>query len=392
MGHEVFYVSGGNLYRAANGNSKRIPCGAIDNYRQTVMEIHKKNEWKTQGSGAHFMGAAVPRLEERDINTSVEAVVSTSDERLIYASTLETDCAIYAKSLRNPEDAEEYITRLVNTRIYYMDYDPAGKMIVVSASEGYFEKHLALCGEEKANYRMITEGDCVDITPSFSHKDNNIIYFSSAGFYIDRNRGGAKYSSYALCMYDLSLNELCEVLSEEKYDYIYPQQAADGKLYCIRRVKQTSGGSGQSLLDIILAPFRFLRAVFGWANLFSQRYSGESLIKGKGGPNPAKDREKSEREIFIEDNLINVEKTIKENRLAGEKYPGIAPKSWELVSVGADGSVEVIKRGVLNYTFDNDGLLVYSNGRYILRDQPEGEEIICEAEIAKSLCLGTWGN
>ena len=383
---DVFYISDGKLFKAANGAGKRIACGAVDSYRQTIMEINRKKEWKTQGAGANFMGVAMPRIEERDINVSVEAIVTTSDERLIYAATLETDCAIYTKNLKNPDDVDIYITRLVNTRIYHMDYDPADKLIVVSASDGYIEKHLALCGEEKANYRMITEGDCVDITPSFSRKDNKMIYFSSAGFYVDKKKG-AIYSNYAICSFDLILNELNDVFSDEKYDFIYPRQMADGKLYCIRRPRQQSGNNGISLLDIVLAPFRFLRAVFGWANFFSQRYTGESLTKGKSGPNPAKNMEKSEREVFIEDNLINAEKTFKENSLAGEKYPGIAPKNWELVSLGTDGSVEVIKRGVLNYTFDSNGLLIYSNGKYILRQQPDGDEIISEAGVAKSLCI-----
>ena len=384
---EVFYVSDGKLHSAADGDSKRIPCGAVDNYRQTVMKIHKKNEWKTQGAGAHFMGRSTQRLEEGDINVSVEAVSSAGVDKLIYASTLEADCAIYAKNPKDLDAAEVYIARLVDTRIYHMDYDPVAKLIVVSASDGYLEKHIALCNEDTGSYRLVTEGDCVDITPSFSLEDSNIVFFSSAGFYIDRNRGGAKYSSYAICTYDIALNELCEVLSDEKFDFIYPRQVADGRLYCIRRPKQQSDGGGASLLDVLLAPFRFLRAVFGWANFFSQRYSGESLVKGNKGPNPAKDRDMNEREIFIEDNLINVEKNIKENTLAGEKFPGFAPKSWELVSPDMDGKFEVIKRGVLNYTFDGDGLLVYSNGKYVLRDNPDGEEIICEADVAKSLCF-----
>ena len=382
---EVFYVSDGKLYKSTMGGSRQIRCGAVDNYRRTAMEIQKNREWKTQGTGAHFMGVDVPKFEEDDINTSVEAIAFDNDERLIYAATLELSCAIYAQNTKNPEEAEEYITRRTDTRIYHMDYDPVGKLIVVSANDGYLEKHLALCNEEKADYRMITEGDSVDITPSFSLKDNNIIYFSSAGFYIDRNKGGAKYSSYAICRYDLVLNEICEVLSDEKYDFIYPRHTEDGKLYYIRRAKLSRSGPG--LLDIVLAPFRFLRAVFGWMNFFTQRYSGESLVKGTSGPNRAKNREKNEREIFIEDNLINAEKAFKENKLAGEKYPGIAPKSWELVSLDMDGSVEIVRRGVLNYTFDNDGRLIYSNGRYILRDMPGGEEVICEADIAKSLCV-----
>lgn len=141
--------------------------------------------------------------------------------------------------------------------------------------------------------------------------------------------------------------------------------------------------------DLALAPWRVLKAVGGWLNLFTQRYGGESLKKSSGGLNPSKYSSKSEKEIFIDGNLVNVEKALAENALQGEKYPGVAPKSWELVTLEPDGGVTSRKKGVLDYTFDPEGRLVYSNGRYILRLLHSGEEeIIGKANLATNLaCL-----
>lgn len=383
----VYYISEEKLYRFADGDSVRIPCGAVDQYQQTVKEIERNRGWKTQGIGASFMGVAIPQADPTDVHTSVESAVIASDEKLIYAAALETSCAVYGKNPQKPEADEEYIVRKTNTRLYSIDYDPVDKLIVASASDGYIEKHLALIGEERANFRIVTEGESVDIAPSFSRKNNKVIHFSSTGFYRDR-KTGVHYSNYVICKYDLVSNEVTEILSDEKYDFLYPKQAEDGRLYCIRRLKEEPK-DGPTFFDVVTAPVRLLRAIFGWLNFFTQRYSGESLVKGTGGQNPAKDKKKTDQEIFIEGNLINADKTLQENKLQGEKYPGIAPKSWELVIIGADKTADVVKKGVLDYTFGEDGSLIFSNGKYIIKRQASGvEDIICEAKIARSLCVG----
>ena len=387
MSSEIFYISDGSLYRAADGGGIRIPCGAVDQFLKNIKEINERRDWKTSGEGAQFMGTYVPKEYEAKAHARVEAVTAVHSEKLIYAVALETALAVYAKNPTVPDEPEGYVTKKMGTRVYHMDYCPKNKQIIASASESdsYIEKHLALFGEEKANFRIMTEGESVDITPSFSRSNPNIIHFSSAGFYIDKNSGGAKYSSYALCRYDIVSNDITEIQTDEKYDFILPRQTADGKLYCIRRKKEAA--EGVNPLDILLAPIRFLRAIFGWLNFFTERYAGESLVKKTGGKNPAKNRDKSEHDIFIEGNLINVNKALEENKLAGEQCPGIAPSTWELVTVSADGSIETVKKGVLDYTFDENDNIIYSNGKYIMRRVGGREEVVCEAKVARSLCV-----
>lgn len=180
--------------------------------------------------------------------------------------------------------------------------------------------------------------------------------------------------------------EIADVAGDEKYDFLLPRENRDGDLYCIRRPRQSQEETGPTFLDVLFMPVRLLRAVFGWLNFFTQRYTGESLLKkDSGGNNPARNRNQSDEEFFIEGNLLNTEQTRKGDALKGEKYPGSAPKNWELVKLGAATSIEVIKRGVLDYSFDTQGGILYSNGRYLLRLSPSGEEeILCEAKVARS--------
>ena len=49
---------------------------------------------------------------------------------------------------------------------------------------------------------------------------------------------------------------------------------------------------------------------------------GESL-KSTSGANPAKARQKSEEELFVEGNLIKAQKALQQNQSAGEKFAGV---------------------------------------------------------------------
>lgn len=72
------------------------------------------------------------------------------------------------------------------------------------------------------------------------------------------------------------------------------------------------------------------------------------------------------KEIMINENIINVEKTYQENKLNGQAYPGIAPKNWELMCLDSKGNMRSIKQGVLGYAISSNGQVVYSNGKYII--------------------------
>lgn len=120
---------------------------------------------------------------------------------------------------------------------------------------------------------------------------------------------------------------------------------------------------------------------------FTQRYTGESL-KSTSGTNPAKARRKSEEELFVEGNLIKVQKALKQNQSAGEKFAGVIPRNWELIQYSTSGEQKVLKRGVLGYALDKQGVVYYSNGKYLLAVMSDHtEQMLVEAKlIHKIIC------
>lgn len=389
----IYYVSEGKLYSVQEGRGQLLPSEAAEKYRRNLKEIEKRQEWKTSGAGARFMGSGMMSLSgtqstSESAYVNVESLTAAGSEKLIYALSLETSAGLHTKNPLREEAAEGFILRRNHTRIHHIDCNPRYDALVASVSDGPKECHIAIIKEEHSEFHVITEGETMDITPSYSRANPQIIYYSSAGYYVDPRKNKTYYGSYCLNKLDLESGILTEIMADEKYDYIRPKETAASKLYCIRRLKSTP--KERSLfLDILLIPFRLLKAIFGWLNFFSRRYTGEALVKDKeGGTNPAKHQTKSEEDIFIEGNLINAEKALKENIRQGERYPGIAPKSWELVLIGENGHVEVIKKGVLDYTFAGEDLL-FSNGKYLIRRLVTGEEeVICQAKVATSITMG----
>jgi len=128
---------------------------------------------------------------------------------------------------------------------------------------------------------------------------------------------------------------------------------------------------------------KILKAIFNWINFFTMQYSGEALTTA--GANPARARQQNPKEVFIDGNLINVQKTLKQNKAQGEKNPGIVPRSWELTRLSADGDMTCIKKGVMAFDIDPDGNVIYSNGKHLIKILPGGNE-----EVLASIPFITW--
>lgn len=78
--------------------------------------------------------------------------------------------------------------------------------------------------------------------------------------------------------------------------------------------------------------------------------------------------------VFIR-NVTSIDTLAEEkaNTKKGDKYPGFAPHSFELVRRGPDGVETVIKKGVLSFDIGEDDTILYTNGKYIFALK-DGEE------------------
>lgn len=382
----VMFVSDSRIYRAGNGKVTELGSEYMENYKNTVMDIRKRNAWKTTGQGAMFMGMGRKLGEMPDEVDAgrITALTPLCRDKIVYAFNVGSTGGLYTKNPFDESEQEGYIIRKKDLMIFEMDYDPGSGNIIASVSEDRVTRNLAMFHERTTQDDILTEGDVLDRSPSFSRRDPAIVYYDSAGFSFDENGGMNGVSARSVLKLNLNTGDIDTVAEESDCDCYKPAETADGTLYYLKRPTRQPEDSRTTVIDMIHMPGKVFRAVFGWLNFFTQRYSGESLKKNGAGPVRAK--EKTEEQIFIEGNLVNVTKSLRENMAAGDCYPGVVPKTWQLIRISPDGSQDVAVKGLIDYTLDEEGAIIYSNGKHIVRKAPDGREtLICEANLADGL-------
>ena len=189
---------------------------------------------------------------------------------------------------------------------------------------------------------------------------------AACGMALAGKQDGKDYKVYCV----LGDGEIQEVYADEKMDCLkYRENGLGERFLMVRPYRQGQAGS---VKDTLMAPVRLLKAVGGFLKVFTMRYGGENLRSD--GAFPAQARQKSDREMFIEGNLIQADRLLRENTQRGDRYPGIVPKDWQLVRLTADGGREIVKHGVIDYALYPNGGFVYTNGQYVVACSVEGKE------------------
>lgn len=359
-----------------------IPCEKINKYRETIRSIQQKKEWKTTGTGAIFMGMYSADMMDPDQLPVRITGLSVCDDELVFGVNLEAVGSVYHRSF-DPSDTAEGLVRASNDFLFG-SFDIKDRKLAVCMGPTMFQ-HIAVM-DMNGRYDEYTDGDTIEENPSWAANRNGI-YFSTAGYARDQNGMIAATSPRSISFLDLDRKTMSEVVSDEKYDFLHPREDKRGNLYYI---KQPYGGeksqSGITFRDVVMFPYRIIKGLFGFLNYFTIRFGGESLKSGGFGN--TKFKEKSQKELIIEGNIINAEKLDKINEASGDKLSGIMPQSRVLVRRSPDGSEEAVKKGVLDYNIDENGDIIFSNGRHIIKIDAEGNEThITKASLAINIAL-----
>lgn len=366
--YSIAYVSNNRIYINRDGRTEELSCGRINSYKETLAQIRRRTEWKTTGTGAQFMGTARPQTDESEVYAEIGGI-GISGDRLIYGVRLDESGSIYSRSL-DPDDKIENLI-ISGKDIFSGRIDCLGGKAAVSLGENSAEKHICVYDISGSGCHEYTDGDSIEEAPAFDGE--NRIYFSTAGYARDQSGNIAAVQNKSIVCLDTKRLVMDEVLSDERYDHLCPVPDGKGGLYCIRQKaggeKQSSGGN--IFKDIILIPYRLFRALFGLLDFLSKAFGGEALKSG----GDTKAKQKSEKEMFIEGNLVNAEKNMREAEKNGDKHPGFMSADRVLIHMGADGDTEIVRKGVLDYALLSDGNLAVSNGRYIIICDKKGDEI-----------------
>lgn len=374
---KIYCISDGELHLIKNGKSRRITCQRINNYLDTIQKMRQRDEWKTTGKGARFMG--VEPKEYGDITAHGESLlrsVGKYGDRLLYCTFIDGMGGMYLKNTDNDEETYIFANKEFDLPDIYSDN---GKC-VITAAMGRYERHIGIADINTGGVNQITEGFTSETHPFISKQNSSKILYTAMGYARDQSGNVVEKSPCSICCYDENTGELSELLENDEFDYIKPCDDADGNLYYIKRKYEPTKVKSNLLLDILMFPVRIIKAIGGFLSMFSMAFGGEPLRSG--GKNPAKNRSADEREIFVEGNLIKANKQLEEN-----SEEGIIPSGWELIK-NVNGEETVLKKGVMDYRITDSGDIVYSNGSAVRILKEDGkDERLCKLSLASSITV-----
>ena len=382
---KLFFLSKGELYKYSDGKVSKLESEAVKKYEETLKDMKKRKVWKDKTSDMHILNMMYG-LEKKE-EVLIKDIKVLSNDKLLYSVNFEKTTGIYSRNTDVSDKTEDLIIRNNNFLLYEIDVSEKSQKIVASFTDDYSESHILLLDSKTAEYHILTEGGSLDRNPVFDKNDDSIIYYDCSNIGYNSDGNPVAVSNRYITRLDISTAELEDIVSNSKFDYFKPQFDNKGNFYCIKRPYAPSGSNKKmTFLDVLLIPFKFFKAIFNFLDFFTARYTGERL--NTAGKNPAKMQEKTDKEIFIEGNLIDVHETLSKNKGLKEKYPGVIPKSWVLIKYDLNNNEEtVLKKGVLGYVISDDGTIFYSNGKYIIKSDEANDEAVHEIDFAEGLSV-----
>lgn len=380
---KILYTTGDALWIAEHHKTCELPSYRAQQYLATIEQIAASKAWKTTGRGAQFMGVAQEQLPQEEGKPVFCGLALYRDE-FLYTLQLDASGGMYRRDFSEKALPEGHIVSGNDVRLGAIAAQ--GEHVAACIRYPNGQSHIGLYELPSSVCTEVTGGDSVESSPSWS-PDGRCVLFSSCG--IGRGERGIAFSPNVILSYNVLSERMDTVLEDEKFDYLAPKTDAADHLWYIRQPYKSAvdegAGFGQIFLDILLFPVRILKAVGGFLNAFSMLFGGESLRKHSQQSRDIKSKQKSERDLFFEGNLIHAEENQKENQKSGDQYPGLLPRSRVLIRRAPDGTEEVIARSVLDYTLCKDGV-VYSNGSHILHRRNDGTtEELCKVKLASKL-------
>jgi hypothetical protein len=392
----IAYLSDGKLFLKRDGQ----PAELIEShFAQQLIErgerSRQRNDWKTKGAGSAFtgmgmgiggralwgMGDTRPDLRRVRI-TGITSGAQTGE--LVYA--LDTDNVGGLFLYNTAEKHEKRLFHRNDFRCRDLSRHGQADRMALSMLHDDGSANIAVMELGGRGIREVTEGDSLDEAPTWAPGPGQQIVFQSAG--IGRNPRGAMValSSYAIQKIDLENDKFETLLEDEGTDYLLPRVATDGSLYFIRRPYKPEGHADASglkvALDILLFPYRLVRAIVHFLNFFSVMFSKKPLMTAGGPEKEGPDR----RQLLLWGKWIDTEKALRES--GKDKSISLVPSTWELVRRATNGTEEVLAKGALSFDLCPDGGVVYTNGTGIYHKPSGGEATrVCTDKIVEHVTV-----
>lgn len=383
-GRRLAFVARGKLFYANAGEALRElhsphVQAAIDRAERS-RELHAWKEGTAFGVRSHGRGLA---QAPDDVGIRASTAALTADGQVLYFLRDHSAGGLFAQDLAS--GIERRVLHRQNLTLDDLRLSSDGRQLLATQRSSTGIANIVRMDIDGEGYRELTGGDTLDTAPAFVPGQPHQLVFQSAG--IARNPHGfvAAIGPASVQLLDTSSGALTPVLDHPDFDHLQPRVDATGNLLYIRRpFEGVRNPGGRAALDVLLFPFRLLRALFHYLNFFSLMYTRKPLTSA-GGPEHQTDL----RELELKGRRIDAEAALRRGaEVAG--VPSLVPANWELIRRDPQGRQRVLARHVASFDLAPDGSLLYSNGYGVFRlDEPSGRpEVVLRDKLIAEVVAG----
>ncbi len=393
---KITFADGEKLGVYENGEKKIYESAYIARYKENALKAAKSREWKKSSELMMSDEFYFDTEDETEVRSFVHAVSPTLEEnKLVYAFTVNGMSGIYYKYTDDKEQTEAHWISSNEVEFTSLSLAETGDMLTTVRTDSVCSNIAIFDKNGGGEYKTLTGGDSLDENP-FMDKNGNVL-FNSYAVGRDQNNAFVTYLPSEIYQINPETMEMSILLSHSKLSYVKPIKDKDGNLYCIRKPEENNEGEN-ILLQILLIPVRILQAIVGFISAFVMCFAKKPLINGQsarsigGGGNAAKNGV-DKKKVWVNNNLIQVDKELKKNKKS-EEY-GFIPRTWTLVRLMQDENGKMIgenelARGVADYCITEENgktTIVYTNGKRVFALTEEKDFIEKKKLFETDFCL-----
>jgi hypothetical protein len=354
--HGLAFVSNGKLFFKVPGQELRELQSPHVRSVMERMERHQQlHGWKEGTAFGRSFTGRDRHVSTDAVGIQVASAQFVAHDRVLYFLKDDSFGGLFEYDLA--QDKEKRLLHKQYLSLEDLRVHPDGHRLLCAQHARNGAANIVVMDADGSNYRELTGGDTVDTAPTWVPGQADKFLFQSAG--LARNPAGhvLALSPTSIQMVDTAAGSLTVVLEDPRLDFLQPRVGANGFLYCIRRpYEMPRYGVENAVIDVLMFPFRLLRALVHYFNFFSLMYTRKPLISAAG---PAVQADL--KEILIKGKRLDAEAALRSGvRLNG--VPSLVPATWQLIGRSPQGEEHVLASHVASFDIASDGTILFSNG------------------------------
>ncbi|MCX6852447.1 MAG: hypothetical protein NTY98_26450 [Verrucomicrobia bacterium] len=391
MNPQIGYISNGRLYlKPPGGREEEIVSEFSNNLKKRLQSVQDRQGFRGGGSGAGFMRGGLPTAEPASVEDTFRSEFScagSQDGNVCYAIDANEVRALFEY---NP--GEKYERRLLHgpkhrfSSISTRRNEESPEWLLTAAQDHGVSRICLFKPEAGGGGLMeLTEGDSLDTFPVWEPGNARSLVYQTCG--IARHAQTHEWAGLGpatLHRLNLDSGDMETVAEDVRYDFLCPSFSPEGTLYYLRRPYEPfhTPSFWNILKDIVLFPFRLVRAIFGFLNVFSMLFSGKPLQTAGRPPQPQAADPKA---VFLHGRWVNMEKAMK--NAAQNELSHFVPRNWQLMRHVPDGEAQVVCEGVMAYAVGANETVYFSNGAgvFVQKDGSSKPEKVSDRKLVTSI-------